>query len=192
MNEVYQNLGIRNRDSLSNLFRGMVNPKSGVLTEMDLGGVKKVHDVVYPIILELGQEDPLWLMAYRTFLANAQRTINSVKVSSVFNEAFKNPTVESVKEVLGKFIKCRNKWGEFEELIDRLDGYKDRRKKALKANTTRQETTVDTATPPSSRRSDMPRKPTLGRYVRRHTVTSRPESPAARSVHPKPATRAES
>ncbi len=111
-----------------------------VIQTENLTGIKKTHQKLVPILLELAVQDPLLICVYNTFVEASARSHEGVKISSIFNEVFKDTTtVDQLKETLNTLIpddQNRRYYSRYNGLPEKLEGlqvFKDKRRAVLKS-----------------------------------------------------------
>ncbi len=120
------------------LLRGLMQ-KQWPVPAVTTSGIAKTWKKIEPIMAQLFQEDPLTACALRS-LANASgRTVNGVKISTLFNGLLKEvKTTEDIIIALAplrKLASIAQRYGchyGFDEAIPDLAGYTEKRKRVLK------------------------------------------------------------
>lgn len=138
----------RNNENVRNFFIHVLRTVDGIKWTQDPGGIKKVYERLAPFYEELCASEEVFLMAaYHTILAEANRTINGVKVSKYFNSYFDDAkTYEEFKAKLQAIFESfskddpndwRFKYYKFDELFAKLPGYGELRKTAIQSQSGR-------------------------------------------------------
>lgn len=132
------------RRNLNNLLRAVVKNGAAMGPPDKMSGIKKTYDRLAPLVLEMVEDSPALVCAYRTFAANSGRAIDGVKISAVFNDVFEKVTTkEDLVKALKVFYTGKDDgdvWGagdKLDEGVKRLDVYKVKRKAVLKSQTGR-------------------------------------------------------
>jgi hypothetical protein len=108
-------------------------------TDPNLTGIKKTYEKIRPLVDALITTDVQAYISIRSLADNSNRTIDGVKVSTIFNELFGNLTTsEEVAAVVTKFWNDGKESEEqsycsVESSIKAMDSYKEKRKAVLKA-----------------------------------------------------------
>jgi len=136
-----------NNENLTRFIRGLV--KEGVpFPELKTSGIKKTMNRLDGASGDLLEKDPLAFVSYRTLSAHSKRSVDGVKLSTVFNEIFKEAqTAEDIIVALKDFYKVDgdediHKSHNVDEACRRLDMYKTKRKAVLKSQANRAFTKV--------------------------------------------------
>jgi hypothetical protein len=101
---------IRDPDSLMGLVWGLYVGDDGVptLEPASLDGIAKLYKVVGPIANLIYKTHPLHYVAFRSWVAECKRSIDGIKISAVFNEAFKGvTTAEQMIAILDPMVTKR-------------------------------------------------------------------------------------
>jgi hypothetical protein len=136
------------KKNLGRLLKALLKSKAWILEQPGkLSGIKKTWLRLEPVMNEVLEENPMALVAYRSFAYECARAIDGVKVSAVFNDIFdKVNTKEEFVKALKDFYagKDRDEDGDLmdansklEASVKRLDVYKARRKEILKSQANR-------------------------------------------------------
>ncbi len=116
------------------------------VAEVKLSGIKKTWMKLQPFADELLETDPLTFCCYRSLASSSNRSIDGVKVSSVFNEVLKDAnSAKDIKRVLKEFYQTQsfgNGKESLEACVKRLPLYKDKRRQVLKSQANRAFTKV--------------------------------------------------
>lgn len=141
---------VRNQTSVDNLLLKAADLGMAPAMPPDLKkkGVTKVCEQIAPVVDFVRRKSPLAYLVLRSFVANCHRTIDKVKVSTVFNQEFKDAkTVDDVIRVLEPLLDPADEddahygsrygcnW--FQNRLKNMPSYKGKRRAALKSNSTR-------------------------------------------------------
>lgn len=137
-------------DSIDNLFKGYFATKP-MEEDPPLVGIKKTWEKMRPFLTDLRLQHPMHYLTLRSLCLGSKASIDTVKVSSVFNESFAN--IESMEDIYNAIQKAvefvitcdegdeewRYRYRRFDwrELVKGLGSYKDKRKQAIKSNSSR-------------------------------------------------------
>jgi hypothetical protein len=107
-----------------------------------MDGIKKTWDRLAPVTEELRKVDALAYCSYRSLASASKRSIDGVKVASVFNDMFKDVTdakgiQEKMKDFWGDSHDNYDGFARLEESIKELPIYKEKRKAVLKGQANR-------------------------------------------------------
>tara|TARA_B100001778_G_scaffold330827_1_gene333978 strand:- start:6726 stop:8915 length:2190 start_codon:yes stop_codon:yes gene_type:complete len=139
--EVCGLLGVQNSDDavaivIKSLLSEGIEPQ-----KLKPTGCVKIYKTLESLGEELLREHPIEGMCFRSIMYSTKRTINSVKISSLVNDVFKDvDSVESLKEAMQPFVEKRKetgRWNWFEDCISNYDAYKDKRRAVLAKQTDR-------------------------------------------------------
>ncbi|MHA2279586.1 MAG: hypothetical protein ACXAC5_01660 [Promethearchaeota archaeon] len=151
LDAVLSSFSIERESNLNNFLRG-ARARGYDAPPVDLAkkGVSKIFNVVDPLLEEIKETQPLLYLVFRTFVANCHRTIDGVRLSTVFNAELGKATtadeaVAALKPLLIKgddedrYGRSRRIFGYrwFESRVTQFPCYKDKRRAALKSNSTR-------------------------------------------------------
>ena len=121
------------------LLEGLVN--SSKLPGFPTKGITKMVQKCSSYYQEVLQNNLLQAAAFRTLCYESNRTIQSVKVSSMVNDLFKSvdtyadfeTALQSIVDIY--FDQCSSYY-QFESIFEQLNGFSDKRKTALKSKST--------------------------------------------------------
>ncbi len=135
-------------DSLKTILKGLIKNKWPIV-EIKSDGMKNSLKTLLPYTVDLGINDPIALCAFRMFLANSNRSIDSVKVSAVFNELTKDvDSQEKLIKVLKPFCTplddnhYRKGQFLFDDNFRKLKDFKEKRKVVIKSQAGRAMTKI--------------------------------------------------
>jgi hypothetical protein len=137
-------------DSIDNLFKGYF-ATTPIEEDPPLVGIKKTWEKMRPFLTDLRLQYPMHYLTLRSLCLGSKASVDTVKVSSVFNESFAN--VESMEDIHNAVQKAvefvttgeeadeewryRYRRFDWKELVKGLGSYKDKRKQAIKSNSSR-------------------------------------------------------
>lgn len=127
--------------SNTNKFLKALRKKGLVASELKLNGIKKTYQRLEPVMQEVAEESPLTYCAYRSFVGSCNRSVDGVKVSSVFNDVFeKVETKQQFKDALKAFFTVDGKTVgqgtisyDFDKCVTQLPIYREKRKAVIKS-----------------------------------------------------------
>lgn len=111
------------------------------LPDLKKKGIIKAWAAVDPLLGTVKETSPLTYITFRDFADNCHRTIDGVKISTIFNAELGGckdaaEVVKAMAPLTGKSRKDRGyRW--FDEAVKEFSTYKDKRRAALKSNSTR-------------------------------------------------------
>jgi hypothetical protein len=122
------------------------------MSELPLDGIRKTYLKLVPIMNEVLDDNPIAICAYRSFISYSKKSVDGVKISSIFNEVFekvsdKKQFVDALK-IFYKFDKSTSPSGfsgsfyTFCEKLKNLDIFKVRRKAVIKSQAGRAMTKI--------------------------------------------------
>jgi hypothetical protein len=136
-------------DSIDNFFAGYF-AETPMEEDPPLAGIKKTWEKMRPFLAELRLQHPLHYLTLRSMCIASNKSVDTVKVSSVFNDSFVNATkaqdvYEAIEQAVefvindpeqeqGYYHYRRYDW---KELVKGLGSYKAKRKQALQSSSTR-------------------------------------------------------
>ncbi len=137
-NNIAQNLSMRDA---GNIHRFLVGAKEVCgrkpVQPHPKAGIAKVFNKLVPLCTECADLYPESYMWFRSFVNNAKKTVDSVKLSTVFNAMFsKVETVEQFAAALHPLVTRKDRLS-FEGSVKDLPEYKVQRKKVLKSQSGR-------------------------------------------------------
>ena len=110
------------------------------VTDLPLDGIRKTYLKLVPIMNAVLETDPIAMCAYRSFIYNCKKSVDGVKLSSIFNELFEKVSNEKqfidTLEIFYKPTqsqKFNSSTYEFNENLKTLDIYKVKRKAVIKS-----------------------------------------------------------
>jgi hypothetical protein len=138
-------ISVVDRGSKENLLRALFpQPNPPPLARCD--GVGKLYNVLEPLAKANFAKFPLHYLALRTFASQSHRTVDGIKLSTVFNETLGEvKTIEQLAEALDLFVSAYSpeepyrysRSTGFDTTVKELPIFKTKRKTALKTNTSR-------------------------------------------------------
>lgn len=138
---VSNHLGV-NSQNCRNFVLGLF--KKAQVPKLELDGIKKNYQRLEPLLDEVRNSDPFAFCAFRSLAAVSKLSIESVKMSGIFNSLFDGV---NTKEQLIKTVRSFYCWNDksdlisassrFEESVKRTESYKTKRKAVLKSTSNR-------------------------------------------------------
>lgn len=142
LDAVKQKIGL-GYHNMNRMMKGLLNV-GWKITDIKMSGISKTHKLVEPLLDEVMKADPIAYCSYRTFAGNSARSVEGVKISSVFNEVFANVKTKDDFLTALKGFYCDkdtdtlyNTRNSLEEAIKRLDTWKEKRKAVIKSHANR-------------------------------------------------------
>lgn len=133
--------------SQNNLLRHAMKTKD--FPKQALKGIQKVWKKVQGFAEEIKVDEPLSYLAFRAFVSQANKTIDKVRMSTLFNTTFKDVTdkdsfLAAIKPLRGVKVSSSSYYSRyssddryFHNIVKELPAYKEIRKKTLKSTTNR-------------------------------------------------------
>lgn len=143
VSSIHNNLPM-NRKNMERFLEGVVNKGNYPVPEIKPAGTKKTMDRLQPFVDELLESDPLTFCCYRSFASQCKRSVDGVKVSTVFNEVFKDcESAADITKALKDFYENKDGYSaEVDDGVRNLPTYKDKRRAVLKSQANRAFTKV--------------------------------------------------
>jgi hypothetical protein len=136
-------------NSVENFFKGYFTA-TPIEEDPPLAGVKKTWEKMRPFLADLRVKHPIHYLTLRSMCIASNKSVDTVKVSSVFNESFANVTsAQDIYDCVQKAVEFAtadenqdNGWYEYrkydwKELVKGLGSYKEKRKQAIQSNSSR-------------------------------------------------------
>lgn len=124
------------KENVKRLLKGLV--KKGIqFSDPEMSGIKKLWSRLAPLAVEMMPEDPMAFCALRTLASQTHRTVDSVKISSVFNEIFsavqnKDDLLNAIRDFYVIDGEEKSTTYDVDQLIRNTPSFRDKRRAVLK------------------------------------------------------------